>query len=310
MNTSPRQTQHGTKLYAVVGDPIAHSLSPLIHNRWIKAAAIDAAYIAIHLRSQNAVNDFRLMARDDRGRTEAGRGRYFMIAPPGIDSRVVDFAPLHGLNVTLPHKIAALEAGANSSPEARIVGAANTLVRDGETWIAHNTDVAGFEAAMRAAAGEELRNLNVLLIGAGGAARAAVVSLNRSGANLTIANRSDANAAALANELAPHAHTAGLEDIARLSAAADIIVNSASLGHAGDSLPQLAPGRGRPFLDLSYGKASAPTLAAAEAAGWAPHDGLVMLVAQAAAAFHLWFGIWPDQADAYRACRAAVAART
>jgi shikimate dehydrogenase len=266
--------------YAVVGDPVAHSLSPLIHNTWMVEAGLDAHYERVHLKSESAADDIREMAR-----------------------------AYSGLNVTLPHKIAALSAAANSSPEARTVGAANTLVRDGGGWIAHNTDVAGFEIAMRAVAGEELRNLRVLLIGAGGAARAVVVSLNRAGAQLTIANRSVVNAGALANELAPHAVTAELPEVEALSASADIIVNSASLGHAGASLPPLAPGQGRPFLDLSYGKAAAPTLAAAADAGWTPHDGLTMLVGQAAAAFHLWFGVSPDQASVLKACRAAVAAR-
>lgn len=275
MNNSPDR-----KAYAVVGDPVAHSLSPLIHNGWIADAGLNAHYDRVHLQSETAADDLRAMAHTHEG-----------------------------LNVTLPHKIAALVAAANSSPEARVVGAANTLVREGDDWFAHNTDVAGFEAAMQAAAGDELRNLRVLLIGAGGAARAAVVCLNRAGANLTIVNRSPVNAAALANALAPHAETAGLEALETLSASADIVVNSASLGHAGSVLPQLAAGRGRPFLDLSYGKAAAPILQAAEQAGWAPHDGLVMLVAQAAAAFHLWFGLWPDQASALRACRAEVASR-
>lgn len=267
--------------YAVVGDPVAHSLSPLIHNAWMVAAGLDAHYERVHLKSETVAADIRDMAR-----------------------------AYSGINVTLPHKIAALEASANSSPEARVVGAANTLVRAGDGWTAHNTDVAGFEIAMRAVAGEELRNLRVLLIGAGGAARAVVVSLNRAGAQLTIANRSAVNAAALANELAPQAVTAGLSEVDALSASADIIVNSASLGHAGASLPLLAPGKGRPFLDLSYGKTAAATLQAAASAGWAPHDGLTMLVGQAAAAFHLWFGVAPDQARALAACRAAVAART
>ena len=267
--------------YAVVGDPVAHSLSPLIHNAWMVEAGLDAHYERVHLKSETVAADIRDMAR-----------------------------AYSGINVTLPHKIAALEASANSSPEARVVGAANTLVRAGDGWTAHNTDVAGFEIAMRAVAGEELQNLRVLLIGAGGAARAVVVSLNRAGAQLTIANRSAVNAAALANELAPQAVTAGLSEVDALSASADIIVNSASLGHAGASLPLLAPGKGRPFLDLSYGKAAAATLQAAASAGWAPHDGLTMLVGQAAAAFHLWFGVAPDQARALAACRAAVAART
>ena len=267
------------KKYAVVGDPVAHSMSPLIHNSWIADAGLNAHYDRIHLQSETAADDLRALVRE-----------------------------YDGLNVTLPHKIAALSAATNSSLEARTVGAANTLVREHGAWTAHNTDVAGFEAAMHAACGDELRNLRVLLIGAGGAARAAVVSLNRSHAMLTIANRSVVNAAALANELVPHAGTADLAQIERLSADADVIVNSASLGHAGASLPSLAAGRGRPFLDLSYGKAASATLNAAAQAGWAPHDGLTMLVAQAAAAFHLWFGIWPDQAKALHACRAAVSA--
>jgi len=266
--------------YAVVGDPVAHSLSPLIHNAWMVEAGLDAHYERVHLTSADAVADIRDMAR-----------------------------AYDGLNVTLPHKLAALQASANSSPEARIVGAANTLVRGSDTWTAHNTDVAGFEMAMRAVSGTELRNQRVLLIGAGGAARAVVVSLNRAGAQLTIANRSPFNAAALANELAPHAVTANLSETEALSASADIIVNAASLGHAGATLPPLGPGQGRPFLDLSYGKAAAPALQAAAAAGWAPHDGLTMLVGQAAAAFILWFGVVPDQASALKACRAAVAAR-
>jgi len=272
-------TSRETKIYAVVGDPVAHSLSPLIHNGWIADHGLDARYDRVHLQSESASADLRAMAITHSG-----------------------------LNVTLPHKIAALSAATNSSPEARTVGAANTLVREHGAWTAHNTDVAGFEAAMHAACGEELRNLRVLLIGAGGAARAAIVSLNRSGTKLTIANRSAVNAAALANELAPHAHTIGLEDIEDVSSDADIIVNSASLGHTGATLPSLSQGAGRPFLDLSYGKAAAGTLVAAANTGWVPHDGLTMLVAQAAAAFHLWFGVRPDQAKALRACRSKLQA--
>ena len=112
--------------YAVVGDPVAHSLSPLIHNAWMVEAGLDAHYERVHLKSETVAADIRDMAR-----------------------------AYSGINVTLPHKIAALEASANSSPEARVVGAANTLVRAGDGWTAHNTDVAGFEIAMRAVAGEE-----------------------------------------------------------------------------------------------------------------------------------------------------------
>jgi len=269
-----------TRQYAVVGDPVAHSLSPLIHNGWMESAGLDAHYSRVRLQSADAATDLRAMAQ--------------------IYS---------GLNVTLPHKIAALNAAAKSSPDARLVGAANTLVRDGDTWIAHNTDIEGFEVALGAALGRDPHHLNVLLIGAGGAARAAVLCLNRIGARLTIANRSADNARALAGELAPNAHIASLDDIERVSKDADIVVNSASLGHAGASLPPLSPGNLRPFLDLTYGKPAAAALASAQRAGWIPHDGLGMLIAQAAAAFELWFGIRPDLGAALSDCRTELAER-
>jgi shikimate dehydrogenase len=122
-------------------------------------------------------------------------------------------------------------------------------------------------------------------------------------------NRSEANARALAKDLAPDAETGDLSQLSKLAETADLIVNSASLGHAGASLPALPAGGGRPFLDLSYGKAAAQTLEPAALSGWTPHDGLTMLVGQAAAAFRIWFGISPDQDSALEACRTAVAAR-
>lgn len=269
------------KLLAVVGDPVSHSLSPLIHNRWIAEAGLDAHYAAIHLQSTNAVADIRALA--------------------------ADYA---GLNVTLPHKMAALEAASSATPETRAIGAANTLAREnGSTWTAYNTDVAGFSDALTAALGSARANLNVVMIGAGGAARAAVASLAASGAKLAIVNRSVANAQALAADLAPGAETGDLNQLAGFAETADVVVNSASLGHAGGSLPALPAGRGRPFLDLSYGKAAAQTLEAAATSGWTSHDGLPMLVGQAAAAFRIWFGISPDEAGALKACREAVAAR-
>lgn len=269
------------KLFAVVGDPVSHSLSPLIHNRWIAEAGLDAHYSAIHLQSANPAADIRALA--------------------------ADYA---GLNVTLPHKLAALEAAAAATSETRAIGAANTLSREnGSDWIAYNTDVAGFSDALTAALGSSRTKLSVVMIGAGGAARAAVASLAASGARLAIVNRSAANAKALAADLAPRAETGELTDLAAFAETADVVVNSASLGHAGGNLPALPVGKGRPFLDLSYGKAAAQTLAAAATSGWTPHDGLPMLVGQAAAAFRIWFGISPDEAGALKACREAVAAR-
>lgn len=269
-----------SQLYAVVGDPVSHSLSPLIHNRWMREAGIDAHYSAIHLQAADAAPSLRLLVRE-----------------------------YAGLNVTLPHKRAALAASASASTEARAVGAANTLMRERSGWRAHNTDVAGFADALTAAAGDDLTGKRVVLIGAGGAARAVTLHLSQLGVQLVIANRSPANADALARDLAPEARSVGLDQLASEAAGAAVIVNSASLGHAGASLPDLPPGKDRPFLDLSYGKAAEPALMQAREAGWAAHDGLAMLVGQAAEAFRIWFGLSPDTRGALDACRAAVAAR-
>jgi shikimate dehydrogenase len=269
-----------TKLYGVVGDPIGHSLSPLIQNLWIREAGIDAVYVALHLQSEDAAADLRSLARSG----------------------------FSGLNITLPHKAAALAAATAASPGAKRMGAANTLVRESGGWAAHNTDVAGFSEALDHAMGGS-KPRRVVLIGAGGAARAAALVLSNAGVELAIVNRSKANAVALANELAPGAETADLAQLTGLAETADIVVNSASLGHAGASLPPLPVGKGRPFFDMTYGKPARATLDAAQAAGWVPHDGLRMLVGQAAAAFRLWFGVTPDLASALASCEAAVRAR-
>ncbi|HVY87253.1 MAG TPA: NAD(P)-dependent oxidoreductase [Hyphomonadaceae bacterium] len=271
-----------SKQLAVVGDPVSHSLSPLIHNRWIAEAGLDAHYSAVRLQAVDAAPDLREM-----------RKAFF------------------GLNITLPHKIAALKAATKSSPEAQAIGAANTLAREAAGgWHAHNTDIAGFSDAFAHALGTRVHGSHVVLIGAGGAARAVAFHLSSMGVKFSIVNRTRANAETLARELAPNATVAGLDDLRNLAAAADILINSASLGHSGQTLPDLPAGKGRPFLDLSYGKAARLALDPAQAAGWKPHDGLRMLVGQAAAAFRIWFGISPDFDGALGACQAAVAART
>jgi shikimate dehydrogenase len=275
-------TRPPSRLYAVVGDPVSHSLSPLIHNRWMREAGLDAHYSAIHLQAEDAAPGLKLLAHD-----------------------------YSGLNITLPHKVAALAASETASGEATRVGAANTLVRNASgAWSAHNTDIEGFAEALKSAETSDLKGKPVVLVGAGGAARAAVLHLVNLGAELCIVNRSKENADALAKDLAPRVRTAGLDQLGALAEEAVVVVNSASLGHAGASLPTLPPGRGRPFLDMSYGKAAETVLNQARLAGWAPHDGLRMLVGQAAAAFRIWFGLVPDTDGALDACRAAVAARS
>lgn len=275
-----------TRLHGVVGDPVSHSLSPLIHNRWIAEARIDAVYVALRLKTDDAAGDLRALAR----------------------------AGFSGLNVTLPHKIAACRSASDMSPEAARLGAANMLTRGvGDGWTAHNTDVEGFSLAFDQATGarasDRLTGKRVVLIGAGGAARAAAMVLADRGASLAIVNRTRARAEALSAALAPAAESGDMASLGALAREADAIVNSASLGHEGGILPALPPGDGRPVLDLSYGRAARDVLAAAAAAGWTPHDGLGMLVGQAAASFRLWFGVTPDSDGALKACRSIVAVR-
>lgn len=265
-----------TSVYGVVGDPVAHSLSPLIHNRWTAEAGLDAVYAAFHLKSDSAADDLRALAR----------------------------AGVKGLNVTLPHKIAALQAAHEQSKLARRIGAANTLASDGAGgWIAHNTDVAGFAALWREGLGISARDKRVVMIGAGGAARAALCWLKDEGARISIVNRTPANADTLAKELGVDAEIGALDALADLARDADVVVNSASFGHAGAEAPQLGEGSGRAFLDMSYGKAAAAMISAARGSGWRAQDGLSMLVGQAAEAFRIWFGIEPDVTGAMKACR-------
>lgn len=265
-----------TKVFAVIGDPIAHSLSPLIHNEWIREIGADAVYVALRVDHPRPVEAIRSLAQSG----------------------------LSGLNVTLPHKAAALAAAEKLDPVAEAVGAANTLVRnDSAGWIAHNTDVPGFAHALDLALGARPAGAKVLLLGAGGAARAAAFYLGKTGADLAILNRTRVNAEKLANQFAPDAEVAEMSDLTRLSKDADIVINAASLGHAGAAFPDLSHGAGRPFLDLSYGAAAKGALDVAERTGWKPHDGGEMLVAQAAASFELWFGESPDQAAALELCR-------
>lgn len=275
MTISARTAVHG-----VIGDPVAHSLSPLIHNGWLKAAGIDAVYVGLRVSGDYPAETIR------------GLGR----------------AGLRGLNVTLPHKGDALKAAVRKSREAEIIGAANMLTATPDGWAAHNTDAEGFAAALREAMGAGPEGKSVTLIGAGGAARAALWRLGEDGARTVIANRTRSSAETMAAELSPKARVVELADFAAAAAEADAVVNSASFGHAGELPLQLPPGRGRPFLDMSYGKAASTTRKAAEDAGWVFHDGLGMLVAQAAAAFRLWFGVEPDLGAARAACEAAIRA--
>ncbi|MEL7040434.1 MAG: shikimate dehydrogenase [Pseudomonadota bacterium] len=267
-----------TKLLGVIGDPIAHSLSPLIHNGWFRDLGFDASYEAMQVAD----------------------GTF------GTALRTLESRNILGVNVTLPHKQAALEASHTVSQRAAGIGAANTLTfAENGKWHADNTDAPGFVSA--------IGNLDpdtdkAVIFGAGGSARAVVFALVQADIDTVILNRTRAKATALANDLgAEQTHAGAIDQYKDYIEGATIVINTTSAGHSG-FLFELPGGRQRRFFDLSYGSVAAPQLDHASEMGWRAQDGLGMLVGQAAHSFQSWFGEWPDTESALRRCEMAVRA--
>ena len=282
-----------TRTIALFGHPVAHSISPRFQQAALDALGIDARYEAWDVPPEELPSAIeRLRSRD-----------------------------LIGANVTVPHKVAAMRLVDRRDALAERVGALNTIVNRDGLLHATNTDVAGIRRAL-ATAGVEVAGASVLLIGAGGAARAVVVAMREAGARrLTIANRTLAGAAALA-------HVAGdVRDVrfAPLEAGdgtfrtavreAQIIVQATSLGMrhgpAEDATPVPADlfVRGQVAFDLVYIPEQTPFLRAAAAAGARTVGGLEMLVGQGAEAFRLWTGQEPPVEVMLAAAREALVGR-
>jgi len=267
-----------TKLLGVIGDPIAHSLSPLIHNGWLRDLGFNATYEALQV-SEGAFDE----ALDTLSKRDA-----------------------LGFNVTLPHKTAALESASETSEAAAKIGAANTLSYiGGRKWRADNTDAPGFMAAL----GEFNPDTEqVILLGAGGSARAIVYALGQTGCRTRILNRTVEKAQYLSEELGSSNTAYGsINQYKEYIENASLVINTTSMGYGGHTL-DLPLGSDRLFFDISYGKVAAPQLSEAKAKGWRIQDGLTMLVAQAAYSFELWFGVAPDQNAAHKRCLQALKA--
>ena len=261
-----------TARFAVFGHPIAHSLSPRLHALFGEQAGVALDYTAIDAPPHEFVDAVRAFF------AKGGRGA----------------------NVTLPHKAAAFALADVRSATAQRLGVANVLtpLPDGRIEAGSN-DGAGMLADMRERCGVDPHAREVLLLGAGGAARAAAFALLDAGAvRLTIANRTPARARALADALAQPARV----DVTKWNALAhrrafDVIVNATSAGvqHAELALPSSLVHAGTVAYDLSYGPAAEPFVAWARVAGCAAaFDGLGMLVETAAASFERWHGVRPD----------------
>jgi len=265
---------------AVIGDPVGHSLSPLIHMTWIDALRLEASYESIRVPA---------------GETAAALD----------DFEQQDF---QGLNVTLPHKQAVLAKVTETSDAVEAIGAANTLSRlPRGGWRADNTDAPGLLAALGRIGLSDFTDTTALMLGAGGAARAGLFALDRAGANIILLNRTVEKAEQILSECCSRPHLSGpLDALSDHAGRANLVINTTSAGHGGAHIP-LPDGEGRLFFDMSYGNPAAVQLDHARAQGWNTEDGLGMLVGQAAESFSIWFdGIRPDIEVALTACRASL----
>lgn len=263
-----------TRVFAVLGRPVGHSRSPDLHGAALAARGLDAVYVALACGDDEVGGLLRGLAL-------AGGGG----------------------NVTVPHKARAAAAVDRTTPAVDRTGACNTFwARDGEVW-GDNTDVAGFRGAAQALLPGGITGGRVVLLGAGGAARAALAGLVDEGVGeVFVLNRSRERARARVDAVgAGRARVVdGPEALGGLEL--DLVVQATSLGLSDhDPLPLDLDGPARvgAVLDLVYGPRGTPLVRAARARGLPAADGREMLVLQGAAAFHRWFGD-PVPLDAMR----------
>lgn len=252
----------------VAGSPVRHSLSPLLHNAWIAAAGLDAAYVPF----APPADGFTAFALGLRG---------------GV---------IRGLNVTLPFKEAALALADRPSERARLAAAANLLIFEPDgTIVADNTDGLGLLGAFAAQApGFDPSAGPVAILGAGGAARGAAAAFVQAGApEVRIVNRTLARAEAVAAALGSRVKAFALPAAAEALAGALAVVNATSAGLDGDGVldvPLEAAPAGAVVMDMVYKPLRTPLLARAESLGLRTVDGLEMLIRQAIPSFEAFFG--------------------
>jgi shikimate dehydrogenase len=262
----------------VVGWPVSHSRSPLIHGYWLARYGIAGSYGREAVRPE-AVTDFLRNLRANG---------------------------YVGCNVTLPHKEAALRVADEALPAARAAGAANTLWYECDRLIADNTDGIGFVNNIRACAPRfAFEGAAASVLGAGGAARGIVRALIEAGASeVRLFNRTRARADALAGGFGERVHAFDWSERNRRSRDVSLLVNTTPLGmHSTDPLEVdvsvLDPGC--VVDDVVYVPLETPLLAAARARGLATVDGLGMLLHQAVPGFQRWFGVRPEVTGELRA---------
>lgn len=250
----------------VMGHPVAHSRSPMIHNYWLKTLGIPGSYDLKDLTPE---------------------------AFPGFVANLAGNGYVGG-NVTVPHKEAAFRAVAARDAAAEAVGAVNTLWLENGRLMGGNSDTHGFIANLDdRAPGWNVPGCRAVVLGAGGAGRSAVYALRQRGVEVYLVNRTLARAEELARRFAPGVHAHGFGELQRLLPHADLLVNCTSLGLAGKAPLEidLAPLKPRAVVyDVIYVPLETGLLAAARKRGHRTVDGLGMLLQQAGFGFRKWFG--------------------
>ena len=282
---SPADPVHVT----LFGDPVGHSVSPAMHHAAAHALNLDLTYTA------QRVSSAELSAA-----IHALRGAYWL-----------------GANVTLPHKLAALALADGVSTTARHIGAVNTLNNRGDQLLGENTDAPALIRCLYELLDLQPAQEQIVVLGAGGAARAVVVALLDLGvAHVHVYNRSSGRAAALAADLNPasqaeRASVVSTGDLRRHLRQSTLVINATSVGLDGVSspLPDLPLAPGARVFDLVYGPNHTPLVRGARQAGFTAVDGLWMLAYQAAASFALWTGRQPPEHVMYEAATAALRER-
>lgn len=258
-----------TRLVALLGWPTGHSLSPAMHNAAFAHDRLDLVYVAMPTH------------------------------PDALATVVEGLAAVGavGANVTVPHKRAVMGLCDEVSAEAQLVGAVNALVWDDGRLVGENTDAIGLQRDLEAALGQRPAGRAVVL-GTGGAARAVAVAVARLGLDLVVVGRrpdAATEVAEVAGGLGTQVQAIALDDTDGVSGTvvgADLVVNATPLGLRGESLPEpfMELTAGQVAYDLVYNPATTAFLAAARDGGAAAHNGLGMLVWQAAAAYERWTG--------------------
>lgn len=266
-------------LAAVIGSPIAHSRSPVLHGYWLKRYGIKGFYIPMDVAQADLATVLRTMPK-------------------------MGFV---GANVTIPHKESILQIADVISDRAALIGAANTLIfrKDGKIQ-ADNTDGAGFIANLRQNAPHWVPSAGpAAVFGAGGAARAVIAALIEVGVpEIRLANRTRARADALRSDFGAKVHVQEWVQADAMIDGAATVVNTTSLGMTGKPDLVLPLGSLSPHAlvtDLVYTPLKTQFLIEAEERGATVVDGLGMLLHQAAPGFERWFGLRPDVDEATRA---------